>query len=98
VEGMESTTPGESPSVASVGVELAAMWRELFKKRELPLSDGSDFFGLGGSSLLAVQLVERIYERYGVELGMLALIECPTLGQQAALVSTLLLEAEEGTL
>jgi len=46
--------------------ELAALWAELLKTPSVGIHD--NFFDLGGHSLLVVQMLARVRERYGVEL------------------------------
>ena len=48
--------------------ELARLWAELLGRPSVGIHD--NFFDLGGHSLLAVQLLSRIREAYGVELGL----------------------------
>ncbi len=64
---------------------LAAMWREILDVSEVGPED--DFFELGGHSLLVVNLLRRIEASFGVRLPMAALLEAPTLGRMARLVS-----------
>ena len=45
---------------------LAAIWRDLLKLPSIPLS--GNFFDLGGHSMLAVALIVRVNEAFGVEL------------------------------
>ncbi|MFG3024944.1 SDR family NAD(P)-dependent oxidoreductase [Streptomyces sp. NPDC048254] len=47
------------------------------------LDAGSDFFAVGGDSLVAIQLVSRLQDRLGVELSVSDLFESPTVGALA---------------
>lgn len=48
--------------------ELAAMWAELLGVRQVGID--RSFFDLGGHSLMAVQLLSRVRDRYGVNLSL----------------------------
>jgi acyl carrier protein len=52
----------------------------------------SDFFQLGGSSLVAADVMEHLRELFGMELPVRYLFETPTVGALAALID----EAKEG--
>ena len=64
--------------------ELAAMWRELLGVAKVGVHD--DFFELGGQSLVAVRMFQRIGKKYGVELPLSTLFEASTIGDWAALL------------
>jgi acyl transferase domain-containing protein/thioesterase domain-containing protein len=64
--------------------ELAGMWRELLGVKEVGVND--DFFELGGQSLIAVRLFNKIRVKYGVDLPLSTLFEAPTIGGCAAIV------------
>ena len=57
---------------------VAGIWSEVFKVSAVGRED--NFFELGGHSLLAVQVMSRVREVFGVEIGLRRLFEDPTLG------------------
>ena len=63
---------------------LAAIWVELLGAQSV--SRTAQFALLGGSSLNAAQLVNRIRERFGRELSLKEIILAPTLAEMAGLV------------
>jgi amino acid adenylation domain-containing protein len=66
---------------------VAAIWRELLDCGE-PTSE-DDFFGLGGRSLLVLQMVFRIRRAFGIALPVRAPFERQKLGELATLVDEL---------
>ncbi|MFI6151644.1 amino acid adenylation domain-containing protein [Kitasatospora sp. NPDC051170] len=67
---------------------VAAIWQDLLHCTEVTAED--DFFGLGGHSLLTLQLVFRLRRRFEVELPVRAPFEHRTLGELAAHLDGLL--------
>jgi amino acid adenylation domain-containing protein len=63
--------------------ELARLWSELLKAE---VDAESNFFEIGGNSLLATQLVNRAKLHFGIELPVTALFESPTVRQLAVMV------------
>ncbi len=79
----------ESGSAVTGGTSeiLAGIWGEVLGVGQVDADD--DFFDLGGSSLVAVQLIARIRRAVGVRLPMRALFETPTVSQMAAQIDLL---------
>ncbi|SPE63311.1 putative Phenylalanine racemase (ATP-hydrolyzing) [Verrucomicrobia bacterium] len=65
-----------------VEVQLAAIWREVLQMPEVGVEDS--FFDVGGHSLLAIQVISRIREVFGVELPLVGLFDAPTIAALAA--------------
>jgi aryl carrier-like protein len=63
---------------------LAGIWQELLGVA--PLSPDAHFFGLGGHSLLVMQMAARIRTELGVRIKPAQMMLSPTLAEQAALV------------
>ncbi|MAB71186.1 MAG: hypothetical protein CMJ54_01625 [Planctomycetaceae bacterium] len=61
---------------------LAEVWTEILGVHPIGRSD--DFFDLGGSSLMAIQLIERVHQVFGAHLGLDVLLSEPTLAKVAA--------------
>jgi acyl transferase domain-containing protein/acyl carrier protein len=66
---------------------MRAIWVQLLGIEGVRAED--DFFDLGGTSLLAAQLVARIREVYGVRLPMRSVFDTPTVREMAAKVAEL---------
>ena len=71
---------------------LAQIWEETLGMAQLDRED--DFFGLGGNSLLSMRLVDKIAERFGIQLTVVALFQHPTIRAIAALIEDSLSERE----
>jgi amino acid adenylation domain-containing protein len=85
----ERETPGSaSPPQGATEERLADVWRRLLPADGTADDIGRDssFFALGGNSLLAASLMFRIAEVFGVEMGMGAFYEAPTLAACAAAI------------
>ena len=63
---------------------LADLWQELLQVEAVSATD--NFFDLGGHSVLATQLMSRLRQTLGVELGVRALFETPVLAELARAV------------
>lgn len=86
-----SAGASRAPGASNAGVALsateqaiAAIWRELLKREDI--TSDSDFFEMGGHSLLAVKTLAMIRDGLGVEIPLQALFESSTLAGLAALV------------
>jgi thioesterase domain-containing protein/NAD(P)-dependent dehydrogenase (short-subunit alcohol dehydrogenase family)/acyl carrier protein len=82
------TRPSVSATFAAprdeVERELASQWKTLLGVADVGVND--DFFELGGQSLVAVRLFQRIGRKYGVELPLSALFQAPTIAECATLL------------
>lgn len=65
--------------------ELAEVWKQLLGVKEIGVHD--DFFELGGQSLVAVRLFNRIRKHYKVDLPLSTLFEAPTIAQCAQVIA-----------
>ncbi|MCW5976806.1 MAG: amino acid adenylation domain-containing protein [Bryobacteraceae bacterium] len=74
----------ESPPVDSVEETIAQIWSDVFGIGQIGAQQ--DFFGLGGSSLAAGQVIARIRERLGVSVSLGRFHETPTIAGLAASV------------
>jgi amino acid adenylation domain-containing protein len=71
------------PSPDRLESAIAAIWSELLKVRNI--GPDEDFFDLGGDSLLAVRVFERMQALTGINLPLSALLAAPTLSRQVAI-------------
>lgn len=79
----ELSTPFKAPR-NDVERKLAAFWRELLGVEHVGIHD--DFFELGGQSLIAVRLFNKLRKEYGVDLPLSTLFEAPTIAQCSEIV------------
>jgi amino acid adenylation domain-containing protein len=77
--------PGPKPLTVPTATEraLAGIWISLLQP-EVPPRQDHNFFQLGGSSLLVMQLISRIREAFGVEIPVQQVFLSPVLGDLAA--------------
>jgi thioesterase domain-containing protein/acyl carrier protein len=77
---------GEPPVAprTEIEVELLEIWSELLRIEPVGIRD--DYFALGGTSLLAVDLFARIEHRFGRKLPLTSLIEASTIERLSRLV------------
>jgi phthiocerol/phenolphthiocerol synthesis type-I polyketide synthase E len=76
---------------------LAQVWRELLGLEGVGIHD--NFFELGGDSLLAIRLLSKIDETFGVELSLRAIFAAPTVAELGvAIVQRQAEEADESSL
>jgi amino acid adenylation domain-containing protein len=73
----------EAP-IGEIETALARIWGELLKVERVSRHD--NFFELGGHSLLAVQVMSRLRQEVGVEVGLAGLFERPMLADLAQIV------------
>jgi surfactin family lipopeptide synthetase A len=68
---------------------LCAIWSDVLDIESVDPQE--NFFDLGGHSFLAIQIIMKIQEIYGVELPLVRFLETPTVLDQAATIEKLLL-------
>jgi acyl transferase domain-containing protein/acyl carrier protein len=76
------TGDGSTPPRTELEKAVAQVWREALGVEVIGVDD--DFFGLGGNSLVAVQLIAALRKAVGVRLPMRSLFELPTVAGLAA--------------
>ncbi|MFC4852121.1 SDR family NAD(P)-dependent oxidoreductase [Actinophytocola glycyrrhizae] len=88
-----TTGEGSAPPRTDLEKAVAQVWREGLGVEAVGVDD--DFFGLGGNSLVAVQLIAALRKVVGVRLPMRILFETPTVAGLAARIEEI--KAEEAT-
>jgi len=72
-------------SLSTTAAALAEMWRDLLGVSQVDADD--DFFEIGGTSLSAIKLLQRVEKKFGLgALSPEALYENPELGDMAAAI------------
>ena len=72
-----SANIGSVPNTIPVNADVAQIWRAVLGDDEIGADDS--FFGLGGNSLLAMQVIVRVRRRFGIDIPIRALFDNPTL-------------------
>ena len=67
-------------------LEMTYLWEETFDIA--PISINDNFFELGGNSLMALQLLTKVREKYGEQLPLSILFQYPTIVKLAALLKS----------
>jgi amino acid adenylation domain-containing protein len=70
---------------------LANIWREVLNLTQVGIHD--NFFELGGHSLLATQVISRVRDAFGADIGLSALFEAPSIDALASIVEERLVES-----
>ncbi|PYP84773.1 MAG: non-ribosomal peptide synthetase, partial [Candidatus Angelobacter sp. Gp1-AA117] len=82
-----------APPETSMEKSIAAMWQEVLGVKEPGIHD--DFFHLGGQSIMAIRIVQRINQAFQINLPMRAIFTEPTIASLALLVEETLIEKLE---
>src|SRR5208337_4213467 len=82
----ERPSLGQPPSPPSTEIErrLSALWADLLHLQTVGVRD--NYFDLGGTSLLAVDLFAQVENLFGIALPLTTLVEAPTIEELAAVV------------
>ena len=73
----------KSTAAASLA-KIAQLWVEVLNRKDIDLND--DFFAIGGTSLLATELIMRMEREFAVELSLENLLLHPTVSAQVKLL------------
>lgn len=65
-----------------IEIQLAHIWESVLKKQSIGRK--TDFFALGGHSIVAIQIMSRIQRQFGKNLPLSVLFQNPTIAQLAA--------------
>ena len=66
---------------------IAFIWRDIFGIKQIGIND--DFFGIGGNSLIAIQVISRLRKEFDIDLPMSALFEHTTISSLAAVIRSI---------
>lgn len=67
-------------------VTLAKLWAELLEADVGSIGADSDFFALGGDSLIAIRLTSAVHREFGMAVPLSSLLDAPRLGEFANLL------------
>jgi thioesterase domain-containing protein/acyl carrier protein len=82
----KATPPEAKPILSPLEQDVARVWSQCLGIIEI--EPGTDFFAVGGDSLLATQLIANLRKQFQVSLDTHSLLQAPTLSQLAALIAT----------
>ncbi len=78
---------GSDPPQSAVEYNIHAIWCDILKFDSLSVED--NFFECGGHSLTAIQVINRINDRFGIELSVNTLFQNPTIRELSQLVDSI---------
>lgn len=81
-DSLSSATATATTAPADIVGQVASLWSEALGIEDI--APGDNFFELGGNSLMAVDVTARIRSRFGVDIGVAALFDLPTVSDLAA--------------
>lgn len=86
----DQTEADYDPSPENIGATVRTLWTELLDTADF--GDDDDFYNVGGSSLMIMQLVQRIKMIYGIETGFEEIDDNATVNDLTALIKEKLAE------
>jgi acyl-coenzyme A synthetase/AMP-(fatty) acid ligase/acyl carrier protein len=78
----DATNPSRAPARSGTESTLRDIWAEALGHKDFGVEDS--FFGIGGNSLTAVRLINRVEESFGQRLKFRDIFDYPTVGEMAA--------------
>ncbi|MEI8238186.1 MAG: amino acid adenylation domain-containing protein [Actinomycetota bacterium] len=91
VDPISDEAGGSQEGFTSTESVLAAVWRDVLGRGAIGLD--SDFFDMGGNSLLAMRVIARVRARFGVDLSVRAMFESSTLSTASEQIDRILRES-----
>ncbi|MFB2921067.1 AMP-binding protein [Aerosakkonema funiforme] len=82
-----------APPQTPIEMKLAEIWSQVLGSEKIGIYD--NFFQLGGDSILAAQIVNRVREAWEVELSFLIFFQQPTIGNMAIKIAQIQAESLE---
>ena len=68
--------------IAGCEKEVAVIWKDILEIRKVSKSD--NFFTIGGTSLLAIQLINKLNEKFDIDLPLSIIFDYPTISKLSA--------------
>ncbi|WP_300665252.1 non-ribosomal peptide synthetase [Fluviicola sp.] len=76
------------PPVTDTHHNLVELWKEVLEKQRIGIRD--NFFDLGGASLIAMQLLSRVRQLYGIEIPVGYFLDHPTIEELSLYIDSYL--------
>jgi amino acid adenylation domain-containing protein len=84
-----------TPALPGTETTLAAIWESVLGRNHI--GRNSDFFAIGGTSLNALLVMERVHREFGVKLPLGVLFDAPTLEDFAARIDAMTVTPQKAT-
>jgi acyl-CoA synthetase (AMP-forming)/AMP-acid ligase II/aryl carrier-like protein len=78
-----ATAQYQAPATA-IEQQLAELWQDVMARERVGVNDS--FLAIGGDSMLAAQLLERVRSAFGVDVSLIAFFAAPTIAAQAVVI------------
>ncbi|WP_161519926.1 condensation domain-containing protein [Bacillus cereus] len=87
--------PLTGDKVKPIEKEVATIWMSALKVDQLDVTD--DFFDIGGNSLIAVHIIEKLEQLYNIELAFDVLFDYSTIHELSEYINSLIKEEQNAT-
>ncbi len=77
------------PPSSPIEIQLSLIWSDLLEIDEQLISADSNFFDIGGHSLLSIRLINEIVAVFACQLRIIDVFNCPDLATMAVIIETL---------
>lgn len=82
----DQSSPADNKMASEIECWLLDLWTKLLNVARADISEESNFFAVGGQSLLSVRLVSAIKEKWKIDIQIRHIFSMPTFGKQVAFI------------
>lgn len=93
--GEQNASQSAEPPQTGLQEEIVELWRSLLAR---DFSADSNFFAIGGDSLMANRLLDLVHRHFAVRVSLRQFLASPTISALASVISREMMQIEEGVL